>query len=196
MTVKQLNNRQLPPLPPSLPPSIHPSLTRSSRYMWRLLLIGEQAWDASMTFFIFNILWSMKGDVWHKRGCSKITSRSVLRASLPRIDYGFKGTVKLFVYLSLQRRILTLRHIVRLTMLLECGISTQKWPEIREKGQRRSPEIVSRFPKIDPSYLNIFPAFPKMFPGFPKFIMSENLLAVSWNCFPVSQKYCEEIAQS
>ena len=33
----------------------------------------------------------------------------------------------------LKGRILTLGHIVRLTMLAECGISTQKLSEIQEK---------------------------------------------------------------
>ena len=41
------------------------------------------------------------------------------------------------------RWILTLGHIVRLTMLAECGISTQNKPENQEKGHCRSPANVT-----------------------------------------------------
>ena len=47
-------------------------------------------------------------------------------------------------------------HIVRLTMLAECGISTQKLSEIQGKGHRRSPENVSVFSKIYPGFLKIY----------------------------------------
>ena len=62
--------------------------------------------------------------------------------------------------------ILTLGHIVRLAMLAECWISTQKWPEIQGKGQGLS----------------------KMYGSFPK------LCSVSWKYIPVSQN-CVLVSQ-
>ena len=64
--------------------------------------------------------------------------------------------------------ILTLKHIVRLTMFSECGISTQKWPEIREKGQRWSPEIVSRCPEIVSWFPNYISRSSEIVSRFPQ----------------------------
>ena len=62
-------------------------------------------------------------------------------------------------------------------MLPERGISTQKWPEIREKGQRGSPKIVSRiyFRLSWNCFLvsQIVSLFPKMFPCFQKLLWAQ-----------------------
>ena len=62
-------------------------------------------------------------------------------------------------------------------MLPECGISTQKWPEIWEKGPQRSLEIVSWFPEYIsqfPEYISRFPEYISQFPEyisrFPEYI--------------------------
>ena len=58
------------------------------------------------------------------------------------------------------------QHIVGLTMLAECGITTQKCPQIQEKG------VLKRFLgflKLSSGFLKLFPGFPEMFPGYQKF---------------------------
>ena len=54
------------------------------------------------------------------------------------------------------RWILTLGHIVRLTMLPECGISTQT-----RSDQKFGKRVNAGLPKLFPGFLNIFPGFPK-----------------------------------
>ena len=55
-------------------------------------------------------------------------------------------------------------------MLPECGISTQKWTEIREKGQRQSPEIVSRFPEYNSRFPQIVSRFLENVSQFPEIV--------------------------
>ena len=62
-------------------------------------------------------------------------------------------------------------------MLQECGISTQKWPEIRKKGQRRSPEIDFRFPEYISGFPEYISRFPKYSSRFPEIVSSPKIVS-------------------
>ena len=61
----------------------------------------------------------------------------------------------------------TLGHIVGLTMSTECGISTQKLPEIKEKGYYQSPENLTWFLEIVTWFCKSVTQLPKIVTQFP-----------------------------